>query len=418
MDKFKQAFLDRYDAKRKFLKGKGQSLSVEEMVSWMALTAEKRAEEHVSMKKAIEDSNERIKKQADVFFDKEAIQGLVLPAAKMNWGRSDTRYAMGGLYAIIKGMKMEEVLSDDPKLNKKKSDYGKELMEKMQIISVEKFLDKKDGSENYQSYVNRRKKEIMETFNTMHEALLALPLSFENGVGSEQLAKDYQKYSFILGAKVELIQIAGKHLTEDNKTTFETMETGTRKLDLLECMVKQSEFIASDAYLGVRDLDESAMAALRDGYAFRAVMDQVVPACKGAETVGDIQKKLDENHVTIDERIQIQMKLSSPKAITKKWAEQALEYVITGEEPMHTYDPQTMECKLLPASEDWMDFETFDLDDEKSVKMESVRTMSFKELMTEDTAGKTMDVKESKKPSVSKSEERKKVKEDPKLGKK
>ena len=61
----------------------------------------------------------------------------------LNMNDVSKRFSLVAMYAINKGMTLDEVLSDDPSLNERKAEIGKEFFSKMKFEDQKEYADKK-----------------------------------------------------------------------------------------------------------------------------------------------------------------------------------------------------------------------------------------------------------------------------------
>lgn len=166
--------------------------------------------------------------------------------------RSETRTNLVGLYALSKGMPLEEILSSDPKYDERKREIGTEFVDKIALMKPDAFnsINRTLGrTTSYEEYIQNKKQMISQMYVDLNKTLLDQSVDFLKDNSLENLTANYTKLEFLAQAACNADQCFNK---EDKKLDLELNKQLTDKnLDAqlsLKTVRDYCEFIASDEY--------------------------------------------------------------------------------------------------------------------------------------------------------------------------
>lgn len=351
-----------------------------------------------------------------------------------------------------------------------------DFIQNMRTEGKRTFADQRDFGANYFGYLNEHNQKISGMLQEMHDAFAKIPADFMHKTDIPDLAQNMTQIALISEASTNLELCRHENLLEvtydeeENTNELDARENLTEDIRQIGIIKSYCDYIASDAYTLNEYATKAEYERIQEGYWAKLQMDAIADRCKEKETLGEVGRELhtyNAGGIVDKKKKEFQDAMMSASLADGMWAAKANDYIGTGkmkeavkadesemeEEPEIEEDEPEMENKgpvvrtrkpviseddfviqqakmvqeqflsqaktepELSQEEDWRDFETFDLNEDKTVNMASVRTMSWKELEAEEKQAKSG----SKKQTVStpmKSVEKKKEKEAPKLGKK
>lgn len=276
----------------------------------------------------------------------ECIQNMLGSTAEIKSGiigmeEREKRFSLVAAYAMSKGMSLEEILSDDAELKKRKEEIGKQFVEDMSVMGKSQI-----GLEaGYDAYVQKYNKHVSNTVSGMYDALECIPFEIAD------MAADYNKIQFIAQANRHLgMCVSGGVMTAAPENRLMEKNEKARALKNLDAVADCIDYI----YTGQYDLDcvdENGMPIkenLVEGYWNRMQHDMFLNGCRDAKTMREVSAFLesydyDKRHAAFKKTV------SKSSNSIENWSEQMFTYITLGEEPLYAFDE--MERKHVGANQ-------------------------------------------------------------------
>lgn len=251
--------------------------------------------------------------------------------------RYDSRVNFARSYALIKGLTLEQVLSDDPALAERKREIGRELMEQYSLVSREEYEKTHGSGADYEAYLQEKKTRVFETFREIHQQLLAQPYRPMADTRPETLAAHYQENAQIGSFAVNNIQCVSSLVRDVNRQEFNTLSDDFMRIGQIRYGALFAEYMASDTYVwphASADRGEVATGAFA-----RAAMEQYQKELAQCLTYGDaigriaIQRQMGTTNLQAD--------MAEFTSAQEKNFYEAAHYAESGRNPVSLFDQST-----------------------------------------------------------------------------
>ncbi len=250
--------------------------------------------------KYFERLNRAVLDQVNGKISPEVAEELGMPGMKTvsvmdTMGRSSSRTSMVRLYALSKGMSLEDVLSPAPELRARKEEIGREFMDLITVKGSDEFHAENGPEADYKAYFKDKSQKVYDTFLEFHHIMSELPFDYFKGTSPEELAENYDKISFVSTASQDIFQCCPRHVKAINFNQLDGLEQKIRSVGELGTIEDYCEnYLATDTYvksnLARTREDERLVKAL----ATKVKCEQLVADTAGMTKLGDISTVLDE----------------------------------------------------------------------------------------------------------------------------
>lgn len=139
--------------------------------------------------------------------------------------RSSSRINFVRLYAMSKGMTMEQVLSDDPALLDRKREIGREMVNMFSIADESKYRKEHGAQADYQAYLTEKRKAAYKVTKQIHQMVKLLPYEAMSDLSPKSLTDFYARNRFMGYALGDLYQSTSDNGTIVNPAEYDTIAT-------------------------------------------------------------------------------------------------------------------------------------------------------------------------------------------------
>lgn len=250
--------------------------------------------------------------------------------------RRPSRMSIVRAYALTKGMTPEEVMSDDPALDERKAEIGKEFLRKINVMGEEEYQKFHGADGDYKQYVAGKEAGMFEMAKEIHKSIMDFPYEPLKDMKPETLAAAYGKSMFIRNISQDFFQVF-QPLEENYKEEMDDMSIKMRALGGLDYIDAYCTFLASDSY--VRP-DTMGMTDARDIFvavAAREAVGRLMEGTKDFTSCGQVTEKLDEQWARQEARLKVTM---ADKAfrVDRREYQDAANYLTTGQGSICYFD--------------------------------------------------------------------------------
>lgn len=264
--------------------------------------------------------------------------------------RYDSRVNFARSYALIKGLTLEQVLSDDPALAERKREIGRELMEQYSLVSREEYEKTHGSGANYEAYLQEKKTKAFETFREIHQQILAQPYRPMADTRPETLAAHYQENAQIGSFAINNIQCVSSLVRDVNRQEFNTLSDDFMRIGEIRYGALFTEYMASDTYVWPHaSTDRGEVAA---GAFSRAAMEQYQKELAQCPTYGDAIGR-----IAIQRQIgtaKLQGDMAEFTSVQEKNFYEAAHYAESGGNSVSFFDQSTGMYTVKNAKDIWV----------------------------------------------------------------
>lgn len=284
--------------------------------------------------------------------------------------RTASRQSVVGLYALTKGMALDELLSEDPKYDARKREIGVEFFDRVHLLKEEEFYKKHGEDADYKAYFAQKSQDICNLFVSLNEMVANQPIDLFKDCSVKNLTENYTKLSFLINAAQDLDQCCPKHIKQLGGEEFDKLEVKNRAIGEFRSMKAYCDYIGSDFYVQPVETSKAQQRVIRAVRA-RVCMEEVVEACQSCTVFGEFLEHLDTatNKRQIAEN-DLVANLSGMVDEPGRF-QQFFEYASTGKNPIVVYDAKEEKYQIGTPKEiaklrlaigkdkqvDWKDFE-------------------------------------------------------------
>lgn len=157
------------------------------------------------------------------------------PALLNTIARKESRSTLIGLYALSKGMSLDEVLSTDPKYDARKREIGAEFVNKISLMDSNTFNaseQSKGGTVSYETYLQDKKQTMTQMYADLNQTLLNQSVDFLKDCSLENITANYTRINFIAQAAVNVDQSFLEELKNQDSKEISTLADKTYHVQL------------------------------------------------------------------------------------------------------------------------------------------------------------------------------------------
>ncbi len=264
--------------------------------------------------------------------------------------RQTTRHNLVRAYALTRGLSLEQILSDDPALNSRKAEIGREFIEKITMMSESEYAAAQNTETGYKQYRDNKKEELFQMAQDMYQALMVLPYEPMKDMEPETLAAGYERYSFMRGVSKDFEQ-SFKLVSKLHEEEMGDMVSKLRPMGELRHLVSYCEFLKSDFYVwkdnGQRMDEEETLVC--KGIIGKENLKRYLEDTSGCKTCGEISEKVGMQW--LDETVMFEVELQEKMFSDTQFYQDVANHLITGKNPVCFFDRQAHKYIMGTAQE-------------------------------------------------------------------
>ncbi len=207
--------------------------------------------------------------------------------------RRDSRVSIVRAYALTKGMTPEEILSDDPALNSRKAEIGREFLRQIAVMEKDEYAKVHGSDAGYSQYVADRERECFQMAKDIHQKIMDFPYEPLSDLKPETLAAAYEKNVFIRDVSQDFNQIfepMEKHYGDQ----MSDMTGKTRAMGEIRYMKEYSDFLASDSYVRPDTEKMTDKSTIANALFARENLERFVEDTRGLTSCSQLSEKIGE----------------------------------------------------------------------------------------------------------------------------
>lgn len=281
--------------------------------------------------------------------------------------RQASRASMVGLYALSKGMTLDELLSPEPQYNDRKRAIGAEFVDRIGLIKEEEFYKINGENANYQEYVKQKQQDTCQLFVRLNQVVAEQASDVIKDCSAEALTRNYAKLSFLTAATQDLFQSCPPNVKKLDEERLEQLEIQSRTIGEMRYVMEYCNYIASEPYVQALNTAKN-QTAVKKGVAARMWTEKFSAECQNTASLADAAARIDRPFINAAQGLLID--LSNERTSPERFRQYA-EYASTGRNPVAVYDaekgsyqlgtPKEIAVIRAAAGKDkamsWMDFE-------------------------------------------------------------
>jgi len=221
---------------------------------------------------------------------KETITGII-----QTMERERSRTSMVRLYALSKGMSLDDILSTDPALKEQKEAIGREFVEKVSLKSPEEFAKENGDGASYKEYFEQKAQGAYDMYVNLQKTFLNQPFNYIKSSSPEDLMENYAKWSFLSDVSQDTFQCCPPVVKKIDPQPLNDMEIKTRSMGEVRQISRYcTKYLASESYVNptytLPNLDTNLLYGLSD----QAITDRFIADTKGLKNIGEFSSVINE----------------------------------------------------------------------------------------------------------------------------
>ncbi len=207
--------------------------------------------------------------------------------------RESSRLNLVRLYAMTKGMSLQEVLSTDESMLERKSAIGREFMELIHVKSEEEYQKETGGKGDYESYYRDKAEKVYTALKDMHQVLHDMPYDFFEGSDPLSLVEHSEKWYFLSSAAMDLNQAHTNLMKLNHGKELDELENKTNAVAFIRDAIGDycCGYLPSDLFRNPKNNPEEFLGTFVHG---KIYAEKLVKDTKGITKLGDLSTVMDE----------------------------------------------------------------------------------------------------------------------------
>ncbi len=289
-------------------------------------------------------------------------------------GRGPSRTNFARLYAMSKGMTMEQVLSDDPALLDRKREIGRDMVNTFTIINESEYQKEHGDQADYQAYLAQKRREAYEVTKQIHQMVKLLPYEPMPDLSPKSLTDFYARNRFMGYALGDLFQSTSANGKKVNPAEYDTIVTEIHGMREIRHAADFVNTMTEDGYVMSHCAQEKDKGWVVSGITAKENADRYQKDISAVTLWGQIPSRVDFQWFTTAELLRRSLAefADDPKNI-----EEYGRYLADAKNPVCVYDKRTGQYHVGKAAQirqiaheiqhgaaDWQnEFEDIGLDD-------------------------------------------------------
>lgn len=254
--------------------------------------------------------------------------------------RQVSRRSIVRLYAMTRGMSLEQVVSDDPALNERKAEIGREFIEKITMMSEREYAAAQNPGTGYEQYRDNKKEELFQMARDMCQALTDLPYELPKDLEPETLAAVYEQAAFMRSASKDFEQ-SFKMVEELHKEEMDEMIEKVRPLGELRHMINYCDFLASDSYVRPDIMQQTDFSTVCKGFIGKESLKRFITDTSSCKTYGELSEIISEQWLL--KNAAFETGATERLVVDSQLYKDVADNLITGKNPVCFFDQQARE---------------------------------------------------------------------------
>lgn len=263
--------------------------------------------------------------------------------------RLPSRMCLVRLFALTKGMTVEQVFSDDPGLLERKRQIGQEMMDIIGFADKAKYEETHGPDANDTAYLQEKRERAFQMVRDIHQHVISMPFEPIADMNAETLIADYQKNTLLGRGMIDIEQgfspLAGVMGREEEfrRIADDIMAIGERNYTSAYV-----DYVATDAYVMPHFTKEEDMDKVAKGMAAAAGLDAYRQNTEGCKTLGDVSGRITMQDIGGQNMVkrQIQQFLEAPEHFYD-----GIHYLATGKDPIWLYNKEERNFSIGSSKE-------------------------------------------------------------------
>ncbi len=252
--------------------------------------------------------------------------------------RIGSRMCLTRMFALTRGMTLEQVLSDDPGLIERKRQIGQEMMDIFGFADKAKYEEAHGPDVDYKAYLEEKREKAFQTVREIHQHVISLPFDPVPNMDVEALIADYKKNTLLGRGMIDIEQgfsVLAREMgreEEFGRMADDTMAIGERNYAL-----KYVDYVATDAYVMPHFTKEEDMDKVAKGMAAAAGLDAYCQNTAGCKTLGEVSARITMQDIGEQNVVKGQLErfLQEPEHFYD-----GIRYLATGKDPIWLYNKE------------------------------------------------------------------------------
>lgn len=275
-------------------------------------------------------------------------------------GRMPSRVNFVRLFALTRGMTLDEVLSDDPALDERKGQIGREMVEQFSLMEKEEYEKQHGEKGDYKAYLEEKRERTFAAFQEIHQRMMELPFQPMADTSLETLLANYHKNYFLGYGAGDFRQSMSKFVKAKAPDVFEKILDDTVAIEELRHGSDYVNYLATDTAVFPDLITEMEKGIVTNGLYAKVALEQCQKSAAGCRTCGEIPRHITPKQCENTRQLYIDM---TEFASSRRNHSDITHYLTTGQDPVCLYDPEKkaytlgsarqIHQKVLDADKSW-----------------------------------------------------------------